>query len=540
MRTRLTIIVLLLVVLPTAVLSLLAGRAFQAWELVLQDQLETSASVAIQTIWKQLRSQLDDDLDQVNTVMSGSLSRSGRYDDAESSAKRVSESYPLVKCVYIFINPWGFLYPQEESDSLRPGWDLPPGAGGEPNGHRGALVDALRKAIASGGSDGDRVRFAVNETPYCFSRVDRKRDLYVGCEVNAAEFRRLVTKAVSGGAGAGFVLRVEGVGYSGAEAGDVVVTDSFSTGPSFPISTAEGADVPVLASGNLFTPFNSVRIVAVAQDPEELRRMGAFHARLYVWGVLLLAIGIIVGAGFVLREAVSEIKLAGAKSDFAIGVSHDLRTPVASMKVLAESLYLDHVPDKDKQKKFLGMIVKECDRLSQLIERVLFLVRFGQDALIYRPVNLDVGDLVTAAVSAFNTRGGMNVDVKIDPDLPSVMVDKSAMTQVVLNLLDNAEKYGKGKAEEGSAKEIEIMVSVDGRMVEVVVRDHGRGIEKRELKKIFKKFYRAPGAYDGNTSGVGLGLAMCKRIVVAHGGRIEVESEVGVGTMFSVSLPIVV
>ena len=575
MKARLTIIVLVLVVLPTAVLSLLAGRAFRAWELVLQDQVETAAARAIQSVWKQLRAEVREEMSQARRAVSGSLARSGKYADVAAVAQQLSEGRALVSNVYLFMYPWGLLYPQgdQDADRLRPGWDFPPKAKIDPGGDE-ALV--LLSETVTGRIEADVSAewgpvVNVRGIPYCFARLDRRRDLYVGLKIDRGEFGERLSAALARHSGGAFVLMAD-AGSARAEAieesrEDVVVTDTFSPSAvsvhdegaegtvraelSSPAMPAHRSSLSPLAQARLFAPFESIRITALARDPEELSRAGSLQARLYLWGVLLLAIGIIVGAGFVLREAVAEIRLARAKSDFAIGVSHDLRTPVASMKMLAESLFLEHVPDQAKQKEFLGTIVRECERLSQLIERVLFLVRFGQDALVFRPQAVDPGELAASAVETFNARQtGQDVVLEVANDLPRIKADRSAITQVILNLLDNAAKYGRqmtddgGQMTEGKGARppgIRVVVSCVGegrsRMVRTAVSDSGPGVEAAELKLIFKPFHRGPGAVDSNTSGVGLGLAMCKRIVSEHGGRIEVQSETGKGTTFSVFLP---
>ena len=257
-----------------------------------------------------------------------------------------------------------------------------------------------------------------------------------------------------------------------------------------------------------------------------------------------------------------------------------MRTPVSSMRMLAESLEMGHVRDPDKQKQFLRTIVTECDRLSQLVERVLFFVRFGQDALVYSLRETDPAVLVESVVRSFAARfsgsaatatdagprteadradkaggnatpgssegrvsaAGLTLRWRFAPDLPGVDVDEAAVTQLVLNLLDNAVKYScRGSAD--------IRVDVDratrrrrpfGRektWVIIMVRDHGIGIRRQELRRIFRKFYRGRGARRDHVSGVGLGLAMCRHIAVAHGGWIEAQSVPGEGSTFKVFLP---
>ena len=277
---------------------------------------------------------------------------------------------------------------------------------------------------------------------------------------------------------------------------------------------------------------------------------------------------IIAGVWLLWRGAAAEIRRARARSDFVVGVSHDLRTPVASVRMLADSLYMGRVAEAEKQKQFLATIVRECQRLSQLIERVLFFVRFGQDALVYRPRETDVGALVTREVEAFRTSvsqvtavsgasapgKGEAISLAVEPGLPRLMADDGALVQVVLNLLDNAWKYGRPPASaDGKGRErVEVMAVVvravvmakkhrlwgrRRKWIRVSVSDHGEGICGRDLRRVFRPFYRAQGARDRNTSGVGLGLALCRHVAVAHGGWIEAESEMGKGASFMVYLP---
>ncbi len=293
---------------------------------------------------------------------------------------------------------------------------------------------------------------------------------------------------------------------------------------------------PRLVDELLPAPLDSFRIavhpVAGADGPRSGHEL---QARLYAWGVFLLGVVVAAGSWLVLRRVSVEIRQARARTDFVALVSHELRTPLASMKMLAESLYLGNIRDPEKRKKSLEIVIKETDRLWSLVERVLFFVRLDQDAVVYHRREEPSADLVEGAVQAFRGRqwnGRATIDLEIASPLPPVNADRTAIEQVLLNLMDNAVKYSSGPA----AVHVRAEPSPDRRWIRISVRDEGVGMERRELKRIFRKFYRVGGSRAAVTPGVGLGLALCRHVVRAHGGRIEVESEAGVGSTFTVCL----
>lgn len=596
MKPRILLIVLALVVMPTAILSLIASRAFKVQGLLLQQRMETAAATAIDSVSARTYSAFDGDLDRVCMAMSDCLTRGGRYSDIASAAARLPNSKGLIKQVYLFMNPWGFVYPEElESKGQggkREGQEKVKGKeeGSEPSplGDFDDLVAALRRRIAATGAKSEPLRFTINNAAYCFAPLRNNKGLYAGYEIDREKFLSQLSDMIMTASREGLVLVAEGPGFTVAAPkhlgeGDVIVSDSLGeiSGESVPaleLARQESARSPKesvdpLIIRRLPSPFEYVRITAFLKEPEAGKQATDVPARLYGWGICLLACGIIVGTWVVIREAAFEVRLARSRSDFVMGVSHDLRTPLAAMKMMAESLYLGHVADAVKQKEFLRIIVRESERLHQLVERVLFFVRLGQDAMVYRFSEGNIGEVVEAAVDAFQARfaGASHPDIQLDvePRLPIIRLDESAITQVMLNLLDNAWKYGPqhlssnvfaGQATDNASTplsasqrpttntEIEVTVrkASDRRGwlktrrqgVVISVRDHGVGIEKEEQGKLFRKFYRVPGSQEANVSGVGLGLALCRHIVEAHGGRISVESRPGEGSTFWVFLAV--
>ena len=562
MLARLILIVLVLVVLPTAVLSLVAGHALRDWELVVQRRLQTTAANAVQSLAARVSEDLDRRLDQVRNAMSDCMARGAAPAEMELTATHLRRSSPLIRHVYLFMNPWGFVWPDGVKRSDGAGAETGPD-GGDPQrvrpesmARREALVECLRREVANAGTRVSTLRFTVDDASFAFSPLNDRRNLYAGFEVDLDTFAVRLAECMGASSRRGIVLLADGAGTSvksdgRQEGGEIIVSDSFGRGMDVRAENRKTVG-ELLAQGRLDPPFDFIRISAYLSDPDETRRMEWIQARLSGWGILLLAGGILAGAWMVLREAAREIRAARERSDFVMGVSHDLRTPVASMKVLAESLYLDSVTEASKRKRFLATIVRECDRLNQLVERVLFLVRFGQNAMVYVFREINVAELVVSAVDLFRSRfadaaGGdrctVDIAVSIGPGATGVRGDETALSQVVLNLLDNAYKYSMVHA---AAVRIEVEVSTTqrrrlwrgtGEWVVIRVRDHGIGIERADRRRIFRKFYRGTASRQGNVSGVGLGLALCKHVVSAHKGWIELDSTPGRGSSFSVYLP---
>lgn len=313
---------------------------------------------------------------------------------------------------------------------------------------------------------------------------------------------------------------------------------------------------PILATRSLPAPLEGITLMAVPADVPAFMANARLQTWLYRGGGLLLLISVVAGGWLIWREAAGEIRLARERSDFAAAVSHDLRTPLSSMRMLAESLYMGRVSEEAKQKKFLGAIVKESDRLSRLTDRALYFIRYGQGALRYHFTEGDLGGVVREAVRANGEwlqaggieQNGIRITVDIAPDLPPVKFDAGAMEQVVYNLLDNALKYScserragstEGRGEEGGERGAVIRVKLYSNEAGIVlsVQDRGAGMTPEEVCQILKPYVRGKQAGRQNASGVGLGLALCQHIVQAHGGRIQIQSEPGQGSTFYVILP---
>ena len=259
-------------------------------------------------------------------------------------------------------------------------------------------------------------------------------------------------------------------------------------------------------------------------------------ARDYLFGTLILAlvgttfIGVVATLVVLYREAY----LARLQTDFVNKVSHDLRTPLTSIRMFVETLQMGRLRDPERQREALDIIANETLRLSTLIARLLDWARMesGKKSYEFREERLE--PIVDAAIEAIDPQRmqfGAEVVREMDPSLPAVRVDREAITDALIDLLQNAFKYT------GPAKRIVVAARRQGPTVALSVADNGPGILGADQKRIFDKFYRGQDPLDRTIEGSGLGLAMVKHVVLAHGGRVGVESELGKGSTFTILLP---
>jgi two-component system phosphate regulon sensor histidine kinase PhoR len=263
---------------------------------------------------------------------------------------------------------------------------------------------------------------------------------------------------------------------------------------------------------------------------------GSF-ARDYLFGGLILALvtTTIIGTAATLAVLYREAQVARLQTDFVNKVSHDLRTPLTSIRMFVETLQLGRIQDRDRQAEALEIIAEETARLSGLINRLLDWARMESGRRSYQLRRQPVEPIIDAALEAFAPQLLQeNAEVKrsVAPDLPAVWADRQALTEALLNLLNNAHKYT------GPEKRIEVSAARSGPVVLIEVSDNGPGIAPREQKRIFDKFYRARDPLHRTIEGTGLGLAMVKHIVSGHGGRISVTSDLGKGATFRIALPV--
>jgi len=247
---------------------------------------------------------------------------------------------------------------------------------------------------------------------------------------------------------------------------------------------------------------------------------------------------ILVGMLTLLIAVRQERRANELKSVFISNVTHELKTPLSLIRMFGELLATGRTSDADAAREYAEIITRESDRLSRLIDNVLDFARIERGKAAYDFAEGDLGTAVERAVDLVRYRAeqaGVSLEMEVDRELPPMMLDENAMTLLLLNLLENALKYGVSGDQGG-----QIQVDVEARgqdEVSLSVADRGAGVPAEELGRLFDRFYRGAGSRVAGTRGSGIGLSLVKHIAEAHGGKVEVQSEEGEGTVFTVIMP---
>jgi signal transduction histidine kinase len=310
----------------------------------------------------------------------------------------------------------------------------------------------------------------------------------------------------------------------------------------------------------------ATNVLASAVQPEQLLKVNVYltspdklyqrqGARTFWFGSLVAvsAVAALIGLLAAWRAFRQQRELSEMKSNFVSSVSHELRAPIASVRLMAENLESDKIQEPRKQKEYFGFIVQECRRLSALIENVLDFSRIEQGRKQYEFEPTDLFALVNQTVALMQPNAAekqVQLLLKLDASQLSTLnsqpieMDGRAIQQALVNLIDNAIKH----SPKGERVTVEIKSSAGvspaaekkttaGTAVLLSVSDHGPGIPPEEHGRIFERFYRRGSELRRETQGVGIGLSIVKHIVEAHGGRVLVESAPGQGSRFVIELP---
>jgi two-component system phosphate regulon sensor histidine kinase PhoR len=253
--------------------------------------------------------------------------------------------------------------------------------------------------------------------------------------------------------------------------------------------------------------------------------------------VTLSCVVVVAGVATILVAAEKERRMSALKSEFVANVSHELKTPLALVRMFGEMLQSGRVASEQKRQEYLDIIVQESERLSSLIENVLDFARVERGRESYDFAQGDVGEAVTRAANVYRYRAereGVELTVEVGDPLPHARIDERAIQLAVINLVDNALKYAK------DGKVITISATREEDAIAVRVIDRGPGVPREDRERIFERFVRGTHVDESGHApvrGSGIGLALVKHIAESHGGRAWVESDGGRGSTFILRIP---
>ena len=279
-------------------------------------------------------------------------------------------------------------------------------------------------------------------------------------------------------------------------------------------------------------------VAAYLADPTALMRAACIANITIGLLIAVLVLAIVVGSWLIVRNLNFELTRARQKTDFVSNVSHELKTPLTSIRMFSELLAEGRVNDSAKQKSYLQIITAEAARLTRLINNVLDFSRMesGEKKYNFQPCDLAV--IVRSTAETFRPHLETN-GFKFDCGLPSAQVsirgDADALSQIIMNLLSNAEKYSNG------GKEITLLLTQRQSPLshaEIKILDRGSGVPRGSEEKVFEKFYRAHDSLSSGIQGSGLGLTIARQIARAHGGDVVCEAREGGGSCFIFRIPL--
>jgi signal transduction histidine kinase len=279
-------------------------------------------------------------------------------------------------------------------------------------------------------------------------------------------------------------------------------------------------------------------VAAYLVDPTALMQTACFINVVLGLLISVLVLAIVFGSWLIIKNLNAEIVLARQKTDFVSNVSHELKTPLTSIRMFSELLAEGRVADPAKQRSYLQIITAEAGRLTRLINNALDFSRMERGERKYNFHSCDLTEIVRVTAEMFRPHletAGFNFTCGLPETKIPIRGDCDAISQIIVNLLSNAEKYS------GAAKEVELQLSQPPSLLpraEIIILDRGSGVPRGCEETIFEKFYRAHDSLSSGIQGSGLGLTIARQIAHAHGGDIVYEPRDGGGSCFILRLPI--
>ncbi len=303
-----------------------------------------------------------------------------------------------------------------------------------------------------------------------------------------------------------------------------------------PIITADNPPAgPATVRTNFVANFPEWSLEFYQPPPQLLKTFLISRQGVYFYMFLLIAGILVFGLILTVRAVSRELELAKMKSDFVSTISHEFKSPLTSIRQLAEMLHSGRVPSEERRRQYYDVLLEQSERLSLLTENILNLARIEEGRKEFVFEKTDVGALLKDIVSSIQDRvrhEGFSIELEIKKDLPMIMMDRIAIAQAATNLIDNAVKYS------GESRRVVVGSSAEGEFLTIAVRDYGIGIRKEDLDRVFERFFRGGDELTRTVKGSGLGLTLVKEIVTAHHGTVGVDSEPGKGSTFFIKLPL--
>jgi signal transduction histidine kinase len=319
----------------------------------------------------------------------------------------------------------------------------------------------------------------------------------------------------------GFVIQI-------ADEEDVVVAGG-------EIQEEVSADLQLSYSRDFEDNFPPWTIEVYQTSPSEAERQFGLRRNIYILSVVVVIVAILFGGVMAIRGTAKELRLAKLKSEFVSTVSHEFRTPLTSIRYLAELLQRGRVKEEDKKQQYYESITHESERLSRLIENILDFSKIEAGMKEYEFEETDVAEMCRDVISRFQEQINpleFTVESEIAEELPKIFADKEAFPRALFNLLDNAVKYSIDN------RKIQFRARADQNHIFLKVTDQGFGVKKEDQERVFEKFYRSGDIQNSTIKGSGIGLTIVSHIVEAHGGEVILESEPGKGTEVTIQFPI--
>ncbi len=315
------------------------------------------------------------------------------------------------------------------------------------------------------------------------------------------------------------------------ESGKVVV----SQGLASPEASEKSGEPQIVFTGAFTDSFPPWEIDIYRSGPGTAEREFRLRRAIYVLSLAAVIVALFFGGFLAIRSTARELKLAKLKSDFTATVSHEFRTPLTSIRYMAELLQRGRIRDEARKQEYYETITGESERLSRLVENLLDFSKIEAGMKEYRFEEADIGALAADVAGRFRQQAAFKdftLEMEIEEGLPVIPADKDSLARAIFNLLDNAVKYS------GGDPRVVLRAWSGEEAVNVQVEDHGIGISRAEQKKIFEKFYRSESAMESDIKGSGIGLPLVEHVVRAHGGEVLLESEPGKGTRVTLRLPV--